>query len=338
MRVAVVGAGSWGTTLADLLARNGHDVAVWALEAEVVEAINARHENTVFLPGAELAESIVAHGDIVTAVRGAELVVSASPSHAVRAVSARVAQALGDRAPTSAPAPVVVSVSKGLEEGTHDFMSEILGETLPGCSVVALSGPTFAKEVSARQPTALVAASRNPTAAETVQQVFSNRYFRVYTSSDVVGVELGGALKNVIALAAGILDGIGLGHNPRAALITRGLAEITRLGVALGAEANTFAGLAGMGDLLLTATGTLSRNRTLGVELGKGRSLEDALRGRRTVAEGVRTARTAVELGEREGVELPIAQEVSHILFEGKPPLQAIEDLMERDLKAEHWR
>ncbi|MEE8115523.1 MAG: NAD(P)H-dependent glycerol-3-phosphate dehydrogenase [Gemmatimonadales bacterium] len=334
MRVAVIGAGSWGTTLADLLARNGHDVAVWALEAEVVEAINARHENTVFLPGAELAESIVAHGDIVTAVRGAELVVSASPSHAVRAVSARVAQALGDRAPAS----VVVSVSKGLEEGTHDFMSEILGETLPGCSVVALSGPTFAKEVSARQPTALVAASRNPTAAETVQQVFSNRYFRVYTSSDVVGVELGGALKNVIALAAGILDGIGLGHNPRAALITRGLAEITRLGVALGAEASTFAGLAGMGDLLLTATGTLSRNRTLGVELGKGRSLEDALRGRRTVAEGVRTARTAVELGEREGVELPIAQEVSHILFEGKPPLQAIEDLMERELKAEHWR
>ncbi len=336
MRVAVIGAGSWGTALADLLAGNGHDVAVWALEAEVVEAINARHENTVFLPGANLAESIVAHGDIVTAVRGAELVVSASPSHAVRAVSARVAQALGEQAP--ATAPVVVSVSKGLEEGTYYSMSEILGETLPGCSVVALSGPSFAKEVSARQPTALVAASRNPTAAETVQQIFSNRYFRVYTSSDVVGVELGGALKNVIALAAGILDGIGLGHNPRAALITRGLAEITRLGVALGADPSTFAGLAGMGDLLLTATGTLSRNRTLGVELGKGRSLEDALRGRRTVAEGVRTARTAVELSEREGVELPIAQEVSHILFEGKPPLQAIEDLMERELKAEHWR
>jgi len=232
----------------------------------------------------------------------------------------------------------VVSVSKGIEEGSLARMSAVLEETLPDLSIVALSGPTFAQEVYERQPTAVVAASTDPTAAELVQQAFSTATFRAYTSADVIGVELGGALKNVIALAAGILEGMGLGHNPRAALITRGLAETTRLGEALGAEAATFAGLAGMGDLLLTATGQLSRNRSLGVELGKGRSLAEVLAERRTVAEGVHTARAAVELGRRTGVELPIASEVSQILFEGKAPRRAIADLMERELKAEQWR
>ncbi len=329
MKIAVIGAGSWGTAVADLLARNGHATSIWALEPQVVDAINQHHENTVFLADAALHPDLVAHRDIADAIADAEIVVSAAPSHAVRAVSARVAEALAGRT------VIIVSLSKGLEEGSHESMSQILGETLPSCPVVVLSGPSFAREVQQQQPTAVVAASRDSAAAETVQRAFSTSYFRVYTSGDVVGVELCGALKNVIALAAGILDGLGLGYNPRAALVTRGLAEVTRLGVALGADPFTFAGLAGMGDLLLTATGGLSRNRSLGVEIGKGRKLESILAEQQSVVEGVRTARTAVELAQQEGIELPIAVEVANVLFEDKPPRQAIEDLMERELKAE---
>jgi len=331
VRVAVVGAGSWGTTLANLLAHRGHEVEIWAREPEVVESINRGHVNEPYLANRPLHQGLVAHGDIARAVRAAELIVSATPSHAVRTVSAAVARAVTGR-------PIVVSVSKGIEEDSLALMSAVLEETLPELSIVALSGPSFALEVYEGQPTAVVAASRDPTAAELVQQVFSAGTFRAYTSSDVTGVELGGALKNVIALAAGILDGMGFGHTPRAALITRGLAETARLGVALGAEAATFAGLAGMGDLILTATGQLSRNRSLGVELGKGRSLAEVMAERRTVAEGVRTAHAAVALAGRAGVELPIAAEVSQILFEGKSPRRAIADLMERELKAEQWR
>ena len=214
----------------------------------------------------------------------------------------------------------------------------MLGDVLrPGTAIAVLSGPSFAQEVYGRQPTAVVAASRDPAVAQRVQQVFATSHFRVYTSGDVLGVELGGALKNVIAVGAGILEGLGLGHNTRAALLTRGLAEIARLGVTLGADPITFAGLAGMGDLVLTATATLSRNYTLGVELGQGKSLEQALAGRASVAEGVITARSAVALGERHGVELPIAREVAAVLFEGKSPRRAISDLMERELKAERW-
>lgn len=328
----MVGAGSWGTTLADLLARNGHLVHLWAREPEVVASINAEHENEVFLTGARLAPSLAAVPTVAEAVRGAELVVSAPPSHAVRGLAAEIAAGLGAR---RVP---VVSVSKGLEPDTHRLLSEVLQAALPGCPIVVLSGPTFAREVYERHPTALVAASRDAEAAQLVQQAFSNAYFRVYTATDVVGVQLGGALKNVIALAAGILVGLGLGHNAQAALITRGLAEIARLGARMGADPLTFAGLAGMGDLVLTATGELSRNRSLGVELGQGRPLAELLAARRTVAEGVKTARAAVELAEREGVELPIAREVARILFEGKAPSQAITDLMERTLKAEQWQ
>lgn len=326
-----MGAGAWGTTLANLLAHRGHEVAIWAREPEVVESINRGHVNDFYLPSRPLHPGVTAHREIPAAVRAAELIVSAAPSHAVRAVSAAVAPAVVGR-------PVVVSVSKGIENDSLARMSAVLEEALPDLSIVVLSGPTFAQEVYDRQPTAVVAASTDPTAAELVQQAFSTESFRAYTSGDVIGVELGGALKNVIALAAGILEGMGLGHNPRAALITRGLAETTRLGEALGAEAATFAGLAGMGDLILTATGQLSRNRSLGVELGKGRKLAEVLAERRSVAEGVHTARAAVELGRRAGVELPIASEVSHILFDGKSPRRAIADLMERELKAEQWR
>ncbi len=332
MHTAVIGAGSWGTTLAHLLVGNGHTVALWAREPEVVGSINDRHVNDLFLPNAPLAPSLVAHARVADALRDAELVVSAPPSHAVRPMAREMRAGLGGRR------PLIVSVSKGLEPESHRFLSDVLEEELPEAAVAVLSGPSFAREVYERQPTAVVAAARDPSAAQRAQAAFSNPRFRVYTSADLVGVQLGGALKNVIALAAGILVGLGLGYNTQAALITRGLAEISRLGVALGADPLTFAGLAGMGDLVLTATGSLSRNRTVGVELGRGRRLDDILGERRTVAEGVTTARTAVELGQQAGVELPIAREVERVLFEDKAPRQAIADLMERTLKAEQWR
>ena len=331
-QIAVIGAGAWGTTLADLLARKGAGVTLWAREPEVVASVNREHVNHLFLPGAALAPDVRAIGDVTEAVRDAEVVVSAAPSHAVSAVMSRTAVALHGR-------PLVVSVSKGLEPERLTTMSCVLAEILPrGIEVAVLSGPSFAEEVYARQPTAVVAAAREHAVAQRVQQIFATGFFRVYSHTDVVGVELAGALKNVIALAAGMLEGLGLGHNTRAALITRGLAEITRLGVALGAEPATFAGLAGMGDLILTATGPLSRNHTLGVELGRGKRLADALAGRPTVAEGVNTARAAVTLGERHGVELPIAREVTEVLFHDKPPRQAVAALMDRELKAEQWR
>ena len=332
-RVAVIGAGAWGTTLADLLARKGSAVTIWAFEPEVVQGINRDHQNAMFLPDAPLAPALRATGDITEAVRRAEIVVCAVPSHAVRSVMTAAAAAV------SGVAPLVVCVSKGLEPDAQERLSCVLARVFGHATPVAvLSGPSFAREVYERQPTAVVAAAGDHDVARRVQALFSTGSFRVYSHTDVVGVELGGALKNVIALATGIAEGLGLGYNPRAALITRGLAELTRLGVALGADPLTFAGLAGLGDLVLTATGALSRNRTLGVELGQGRRLEEILASRKTVAEGVTTARTAVALGERHGVELPIAREVSAILFADKTPRQAIADLMERALKPEQWR
>jgi glycerol-3-phosphate dehydrogenase (NAD(P)+) len=332
VRIAVIGAGSWGTTLADLLARNGHAVALWAREPEVVAGVNARHVNELFLPDAPLHDGVSARARISDAVDDVEMIVSASPSYAVRATAEVVAGAIAARR------PVIVSVSKGLEPESHRLLSDALAAVLPGCPIAVLSGPSFAREVYAQLPTAVVAAAAEPEVAQQVQAAFATRYFRVYSSQDMIGVQLGGALKNVIALASGILVGAGLGFNTQAALITRGLAEIARLGVALGADPLTFAGLAGMGDLLLTATGTLSRNRSLGIELGKGRGLAELLAERRTVAEGVNTARAAIVLADQAGVELPIAREVERVLFEGKTPRQAIADLMERTLKAEQWR
>ncbi len=327
-RVAVVGAGSWGTALANHLARKGDDVVLWAYEAEVVAEINTRHRNDLFLPEAPLAASLRATGDLPAALEGAEVVLAVPPSHAMRPVMAGAAGALR-------PGTIVVSAAKGLESPGLKRMTEVLAEVLPaGTPVVALSGPTFAREVYEGQPTAATVAGPAD-AARRAQAVLSSPAFRLYTGDDVVGVELGGALKNVVAIAAGILEGLGLGNNPRAALITRGLAEITRLGVALGAQPLTFSGLAGMGDLVLTATGPLSRNRSLGVEIGRGATLESIQARRLSVAEGVGTARAAVALGERVGVEMPIAREVARVLFEGKAPRQAITDLMERALRSE---
>jgi glycerol-3-phosphate dehydrogenase (NAD(P)+) len=329
--VAVLGAGSWGTTLANLLAGKGETVRLWAYEPEVVEAINRTHENPLFLPGVRLRADLRAFGDPREAVDGAGVIVSAPPSHVTRAVVDRVREAV-------APGVLVVSATKGIENDTLALMSEVFAERLPEARFVALSGPSFAIEVCQGQPTAVVAAAGDETSALAAQQLFATPAFRVYSGRDVVGVELAGALKNVIAIAAGILEGLGLGHNPRAALITRGLAEITRLGVAMGAEPSTFAGLAGMGDLVLTTTGSLSRNRALGVALAQGQTLEGYRAAHRSVAEGANTSRAGAALGARMGVELPIIQKVCEVLFSGKPARDAVPELMGRELKAEQWR
>ncbi len=328
MKCAVVGAGAWGTALASVLAANSHDVTMWAHEGDVADAINARHENPRFLPDVALAVTVTASADMASALRGAGLVVLAAPSHVLR----RVASAAAAFAEVGAP---VVVATKGIEHETFALMTDVAAAELPGRPVVALSGPSFAAEVARRLPTAIVAASRDAAAAARVQALFSLPSFRVYTHDDVTGVELGGALKNVMAVATGISDGLQLGHNARAALITRGLAEITRLGVRLGAAQTTFAGLAGIGDLVLTCTGALSRNRAVGIEVGRGRSLDEALAGRETVAEGVATTRSAHALAEREDVEMPIVAAVHRVLFEGQDARHALAALMTRELRGE---
>jgi glycerol-3-phosphate dehydrogenase (NAD(P)+) len=329
--IAVLGAGSWGTTLANLLAAKGETVRLWAYEAEVVEAVNGAHENPLFLAGVPLCASLRAYHDAAEAVLGASVIVSAPPSHVVRTVVTRLEGVV-------ASGTLVVSATKGIEANTLALMSEVFAVCLPQARFAALSGPSFAIEVAQGQPTAVVAAASDAGAALDAQRLFATPAFRVYSGRDVVGVELAGALKNVIAIAAGILEGLGLGHNPRAALITRGLAEITRLGLAMGAEPLTFAGLAGMGDLVLTTTGSLSRNRALGVALAQGETLERYRATHRTVAEGANTSLAGAALGARHGVELPIIQKVCEVLFDGKAARDAVPELMERELKAEQWR
>lgn len=328
MRCGVIGAGAWGTALADLLARNGHQVTLWAYERDVVDAINDRHENLRFLGGHHLVPALTAVSDLEKAIDGAELLTLATPSQVLRGI-------LKSARPFIGPAIPLVIATKGLERDTLALMTEVASEEIPRSTVVALSGPSFATEVVRCQPTAVVMASADTSAAAFAQRVFSSPHFRVYTHTDVTGVELGGALKNVMAVATGIADGLGLGYNARAALITRGLAEMTRLGTALGADQSTFAGLAGLGDLVLTCTGSLSRNRAVGVELGKGRKLEAILRDTETVAEGIVTAQSASELAARERVEMPIVDTVNRVLFEGQSARSAIGALMTRELRSE---
>ena len=328
MRCAVIGAGAWGTALADLLARNGHDTTIWALEADVAASINMHHENSRFLHGITLAPSVRATNEKEQALRDAELVVYAVPSQHLRAV-ARAG------APCVQPRAILAVASKGIERGTLALMTDVIESEVAQRAVVAISGPSFAEEVVRRQPTAIVAASRVADAAVTVQDALSNSHFRVYTSHDVAGVELGGSLKNVMAVATGIVEGVGLGYNSRAALITRGLHEMTRLGVALGARSSTFAGLAGIGDLVLTCTGTLSRNRAVGLEIGRGATLEEALAGKETVAEGVATTASARALAEERDVDMPIVQMVHRILFDGHAARDAVPELMARELRPE---
>lgn len=333
VRVGVVGAGSWGTTLARLLALEGNAVRLWAHEPEVAEEIAVHRENRTYLPDVDIPESVEPTTELAAAVEDAEVVVSVSPAQFVADVMEKAAPHI----PTEC---VVVSATKGIEISTARRMDQVLAsllseEQMRGFTV--LSGPSFAVEVARRQPTAVAVASESEAVRRRIQLLFQTDYLRVYTNPDVVGVELGGALKNVIALAAGVVSGLGFGHNTLAALITRGLAEIRRLGVALGARAATFAGLAGMGDLVLTCTGDLSRNRTVGRRLGEGESLDDILGEMNAVAEGVETVRAVGELAERHGVEMPISSEVHAILYEARAPDQAVRNLMLREPKPEEW-
>lgn len=327
-RVAVIGGGAWGSALAHLLAKGGHQVRLWAREPDVVQHVNATHANPRFLPGAILHPDVVATESMPDALEGATLIVYVAPSHVFREVVRQGAAHV-------APEAIAIVATKGIEPGSLKTMSDVVSAELPRHAVVALSGPSFAIEVAKGMPGAIVAASTNAAAALQVQRAFSSPVFRVYTSDDVVGVELGGAIKNVMAVATGMAEGVGLGLNSRAALITRGLAEMTRLGVSLGARPETFAGLAGMGDLVLTCTGALSRNRSVGVEVGRGRELRDVLAATESVAEGVTTTESARALAAKMKIDMPIVNAVGRILFEGQSPAAAIAELMARDLRAE---
>ena len=329
--IGVIGAGSWGTTLADMLAKKGHRVTLWAYEPELVAQMRESRVNGLYLADITLSPSLAFTNDLAEAVSGKELLLFVTPSQ----VTSRV---LTQAIPHLAPDAIIVSASKGVEVSTLRLVSQIYEELLPAdCyrRFAVLSGPSFAREVAREMPTAVVAAAADEAVARQVQEAFSCAFFRVYTNSDVIGVELGGAIKNVIAIAAGIADGLGFGHNTRAALITRGLTEIARLGLALGAKPDTFAGLAGMGDLVLTCTGDLSRNRTVGIQLGQGRSLTDILGEMRMVAEGVKTAESTRQLAQRLGVEMPITEQVYQVLYADKPAKAAVIELMGRDPKAE---
>jgi len=330
-RLSIIGAGSWGTALGLTLAKLGHAVRLWAYEQEVAESIRLHHENRLFLPDISLPESIVVTNDLAEALEGAEVVVSAIPSHFCRPLYLQML-------PHFQPEMVFVCATKGLETRTLMRMSEVL-RTVVGARfplrLAMLSGPSFAREVGRGDPTAVVVASEDGATAQLIQKEFSSRTLRLYTSSDVVGVEMGGAVKNVIAIAAGVVEGLGLGHNPVAALVTRGLVEMTRLACACGARRETLAGLAGLGDLVLTCTGDLSRNRHVGIELGRGRKLPDILSSMRMVAEGVRTTEATVALAARHGVDMPITRQVSRILRDETSPREAIRELMERSLKEE---
>jgi glycerol-3-phosphate dehydrogenase (NAD(P)+) len=330
-KISVVGAGSWGTALAKLLAHKGFAVTLWVYEAELAERMRASQCNDLYLPGIILPKHLEISADLATAVRDRDVVVFVPPSQVMRKVALQAA-------PHIKAGALIVSAAKGIENDTLLPMSDLLLEALPLAlhdRLTFLSGPSFAREVASGMPTAVVAASHNPEAARATQQIFSNEVFRVYTTDDVIGVELGGAVKNVIALAAGVVDGLGFGYNTRAALITRGLAEMTRLGLAMGARAETFAGLAGMGDLVLTCTGDLSRNRSVGIELGKGRKIAAILDGMHAVAEGVRTTLSTWQLANRLHVPMPITEQVYQILYEDKDPGRAVTELMLRELKDE---
>ncbi|HST13149.1 MAG TPA: NAD(P)H-dependent glycerol-3-phosphate dehydrogenase [Terriglobales bacterium] len=331
--IAVIGAGAWGTALSIVAARKGnHHVRLWAYEAEVCESIATRRENSLFLPGQTVPENVIATSSFEKALAGANIVISVMPSNHCR----RLFESMR---PFLRPDMLFVSATKGLEEQSLLRMTEVITQVAGNGfhpRLGALSGPSFAKEVARGDPTAVTIASPDAELAHSIQQELSDPRFRLYTNDDVVGVELGGSLKNVIAIAAGVCDGLGLGHNSVAALITRGLAEITRLGVACGGQRETMSGLAGLGDLVLTCTGGLSRNRSVGVELGRGRKLPDIIAGMHgMVAEGVLTTNAAVGLAKARGVEMPISQNMHAILHEGKSPREAIHELMTRSAKSE---
>jgi len=330
-RVAVIGSGSWGTALALAAARSEHDVAMWAREPEVADSITRSHRNPFYLSEFELPGNISATTSLGLALEGADFVITVVPSHAFREV-------LASMRPHFKSGTVIVSATKGVENGSLMRMSEVAGDVLGESfepRFVALSGPSFAHEVAKGDPTAIVAASREREWCEMVQQELSSHAFRVYTNSDVVGVELGGAVKNVVAIGAGVVRGLGLGTNTVAAIITRGLAEMSRLALGQGARPETLSGLAGLGDLVLTCTGELSRNRKVGIELGRGRALSDILGETREVAEGVNTTRAIHDLGRRLEIDMPITGSIYSLLYDGKSAIEAANELMGRPLKRE---
>ena len=328
-RIAIIGAGSWGTALAVVAARAGHNVSLWARNSEIVRSINERRVNSHYLTSTSVPEGVTGTDDIEGALRGASTVILAVPSHGARELLTAMSSLLDEAA-------IIVSVSKGIEIETGKRISEIAKEVLANPhSFVCLSGPSFAKEVVKGHPTAIVAASKDSAAARTVQNDLSFENLRIYTNTDVVGTELGGSVKNVMAIAAGMASGLGFGSNSVAALITRGLAEITRLARREGAQMETLMGLAGLGDLVLTCTGSLSRNRFVGEELGKGRTLEEIVAELSEVAEGINTARAVKKLADRAGLEMPITNEVNAVLYDGKPAKDAVAELMSRPLREE---
>lgn len=329
-RVAVIGAGSWGTAVAGVVSCNDEAV-LWAREPDLARTMSEQRENPTYLPGVKLPESLQVTADLEEACRGADAVLLVVPSHGMREVVTRAADFIG-------PAVPVVSLAKGVEQGTLRRMTEVIGEVLPTHlpdRIGVLTGPNLAREIAAGQPAASVVAMRDEASAHDLQRLTMTATFRVYTNPDVVGCEIAGALKNVMAIAAGIADGLGYGDNTKAALITRGLAELTRLGVALGGNPLTFSGLAGMGDLVATCTSTQSRNRTVGVELGKGRKLDDIVADMKMVAEGVKSTAAVLELARRHRVEMPIAEQVGAVLYEGKRAEDLVTALMLREAKAE---
>ncbi len=331
IQIGVIGAGSFGTAMAIHLAKNGYPVMLWANDPNVAEIIRTQRENKTYLPGILLPENIQATHLLKEAVHNKQLVLQVNPSHAARDVMAKAVPLLGDQT-------VILNCTKGLENGTLLTMSQLLTEILPASShnqLAFLSGPSFAREVALGAPTAVTIASKNLESAKFCQKIFSNPRFRVYTTDDIVGSELASALKNVIAIAAGISDGLGFGHNTRAALITRGMAEILRLGKKMGANEMTFLGLSGMGDLVLTCTGDLSRNRSVGIQLGQGKKLEEILSSMKMIAEGVKTAKAAWGLAKKHGIDMPIIEQVYLVIFEGKDPRTAVYDLMTRETKSE---
>lgn len=331
MRIAIIGAGGWGTALATLLVAAGHQVCVWVRRPEFCEQLTKERQNSLYLPGIVLPPTLTYTASLLEAVVPAELLVLAVPSHALRTVVRSLAQSLTET-------PLLVSATKGIEENTLQTMTSVLSEEVPLASrsqTAVLSGPSFASEVVRGLPTAVTVAAARETVAATVQKIFSTSRFRVYTTTDVVGVEIGGAVKNVIAIAAGVSDGLGSGYSARAALITRGLAEMTRLAVRLGASSQTLSGLSGMGDLVLTCTSDLSRNHTVGVRIGRGEKITDILHSMSMVAEGVRTCRSVYALAQRLGVEMPIIEQVHALLYEEKAPQQVVVDLLTREAKPE---
>jgi glycerol-3-phosphate dehydrogenase (NAD(P)+) len=326
-KIAVIGAGSWGTTLACLLAEKGYNVSLWAYEENLAEEINRKRVNTLYLPDFTVPDSIAVSHNLEDVIEDSRYILSVVPTQYTRNVLQKALPFLREDS-------YIISASKGIENGTLLTVSGILRE-IAGREVAVLSGPSFAKEVMQKLPTAVTIATENTDAVIKLQEVFNSDHFRIYTHDDVLGVEIGGALKNVIAIASGISDALELGFSARSALITRGLAEITRLGVAMGARERTFRGLSALGDLVLTCTGPLSRNYTVGYKLGKGENLKTIISGMAMVAEGISTSVSAYELSQRYGVEMPIVTQIYRVVNEGKNPSEAVQELMTRSLKAE---